>query len=160
MTFKVETMKGLTDLVMHAEGIDTFGDLDLEPSELEDLAGLWVLATAWKTAANRLEKLIGAELVNRLNGESVDVGNLRVFVTKGTSKETCIDTHGFLLWLEANPGHAVRVINPNNVKKASLPPAVRDTFFEKKRVYKPDTEPVPTAVPIQVLEDNRMRKSL
>lgn len=160
MSFKVETMKGLTDLVMHGEGIDTFADLDLEPEDLEDMAGLWVLATAWKTAVNRLEKMIAAELVARLDGGAVDIGDLRVFTTKGTPKETCINTSGFLLWLEANPGHAVRVINPNSVKKASLPPAVRDTFFEKTRVYKPDTEPVLTAVPIQVLEDNKTRKAL
>ena len=160
MAFKVETMKGLTDLVMHGEGIDTFADLDLHPEDLEDMAGLWLLATTWKTAANKLEKLIAAELVGQLDGGKIDVGDQRVFTTKGTWKETCIDTSAFLLWLEANPGHAVRVINPNNVKKASLPPAVRDTFFERTKVYKPDTEPVPTAVPIQVLEDNKTRKAL
>ncbi len=162
MTYKVETVKGLTDLVMHSEGVTTFRDLDVDitPGELEDLAGLWVLASAWKTAANQVEKIIGVELVKRLDGGSVTVGDLRVFTTVGYIKETCVDTHGFLGWLEANPGHAVRVINPNSVKKGSLPPAVRDTFFEKTRIRKPDSEPHPTAVPIQVLEDNRMKKTL
>ncbi len=154
MTFRVETIKGLTDLVMHLrleEGGINFDDLDVE-TDLEGLADLWVLASAWKTAANRVEKIIGTELVRQLDGGAVDVGDLRVFAKLGYTKETCIDTQGFLGWLEANPGHAVRVINPNNVKKGSLPPGVRDTFFEKERVVKPDSEPVPVAVPREVLD--------
>ncbi len=160
MAFKVETMKEVTAQVMRWWPDVVFHDLALDPDDLEDMAGLWLLATDWKTAANRLEKLIAAELVERLDGGAVDFGDQRVFTTKGTWKETCINTHDFLLWLEANPGHAVRVINPNSVKKASLPPAVRDTFFERKKVYKPGVEPVPTAVPIQVIEDNKTKKSL
>ncbi len=155
MTFRVDTIKGLTDLVMHLrmeEGDIRFADLDVETDDLEGLADLWVLASEWKTAANRLEKIIGAELVRQLDGGVVDVGDLRVFTKIGYTKETCVDTQGFLGWLEANPGHAVRAINPNSVKKGSLPPAVRDTFFEKERVVKPDSEPVPVAVPREVLE--------
>ncbi len=155
MTFRVDTIKGLTDLVMHLrleEGDIRFADLDVETDDVEGLADLWVLASAWKTAANRVEKIIGTELVRQLDGGAVDVGDLRVFTRIGYTKETCIDTQGFLGWLEANPGHAVRVINPNNVKKGSLPPAVRDTFFEKERVVKPDSEPVPVAVPREILE--------
>ncbi len=155
MTFRVETIKGLTDLVMHLrmeEGDIGFADLDVETDDVEGLADLWVLASEWTTAANRVEKIIGAELVRQLDGGAVDVGDLRVFAKLGYTKETCVDTQGFLGWLEANPGHAVRVINPNSVRKGSLPPAVRDTFFEKERVVKPDSEPMPVAVPREVLE--------
>ena len=158
MTYHVETVKQATDLVMRLrveEGDIILDDVIevVDPESPADLADLWLLASEWKTAANLLEKIVGRALVKVLDGGDVDVGDLRVFTTKGYTKETCVDVPNFLLWLEANPGHAVRVINPNAVKKGSLPPAVRDTFFQKEKVIKPDSEPVPVAVPLQILED-------
>ncbi len=165
MTYHVDTMKEATDLVMRLrveEGDIVLSDVvDVDdPESPDDLADLWLLASEWKTAANLLEKTIGQALVKVLDGGGVTVGDLRVFTTKGYTKETCVDIHGFLGWLEANPGHAVRVINPNTVKKGSLPEAVRDTFFHKEKVVKPDSEPVPTAVPVDVLEQNKIKKEL
>ena len=165
MTYHVDTMKEATDLVMRLrveEGDIVLSDVvDVDdPESPDDLADLWLLASEWKTAANLLEKTIGRALVKVLDGGGVTVGDLRVFTKTGYTKETCIDTSGFLAWLEGNPGHAVRVINPNNVKKGSLPEAVRETFFEKEIVVKPDSERVPAAVPLQVLEDNKIKKEL
>ncbi len=165
MTYHVETVKQATDLVMRLrveEGDIILDDVIevVDPESPGDLADLWLLASEWKTAANLLEKTIGKELVRVLDGGGVTVGDQRVFTTKGYTKETCVDIHGFLGWLEANPGHAVRVINPNAVKKGSLPETVRSTFFEKTKVVKPGSEPVPVVVPVQVLEDNKIKKEL
>ncbi len=165
MTYHVETVKQATDLVMRLrveEGDIVLDDVIevVDPESPGDLADLWLLASEWKTAANLLEKIIGQALVKVLDGGGVTVGELRVFTKTGYTKETCVDTSGFLGWLEANPGYAVRVINPNDVKKGSLPEAVRDTFFHKEKVVKPDSEPVPVAVPVQVLEDNKIKREL
>ena len=165
MTYHVDDMKEATDLVMRLrveEGDIVLSDVvDVDdPDSPADLADLWLLASEWKTAANRLEKTIGQALVKALDGGDVDVGDMRVFTTKGYKKESCIDVPNFLLWLEANPGHAIRVISPNSIKFGSLPESVRDTFFEKKRVVKPDSVRVPVAVPVQVLEDNKIKKGL
>ncbi len=168
MTYHVETMKEATDLVMRLrveEGDIVLSDVvDVEnPDSPDDLADLWLLASEWKTAANLLEKTIGRALVKVLadtDDGRVDVGDTQVFTTKGYMRETCIDVPNFLLWLEANPGHAVRVISPNSVKFGSLPKNIRDTFFHRERVVKPDSVRVPAAVPLQVLEDNKIKKEL
>ena len=164
MTYHVETMKQVTDLVMRLrseEGDITFEDLDVEPGDLESLADLWLLASEWKTAANLVEKVIGAELISRgLPNHSVEVAGLLVFAALGTTRENCTDVEAFFDWLDDNPSQTRRIFNPNAVKKGSLPPAVRDTFFLKEKVVKPDSEPVPVAVPVQVLEDNKIKKGL
>ncbi len=165
MTYHVDDMKEATDLVMRLrveEGDIVLSDVIevADPTSPDDLADLWLLASEWKTAANLLEKVIGRALVKVLDGGRVTVGDTQVFTTKGYMRETCVDVPNFLLWLEANPGHAVRVISPNSVKFGSLPKNIRDTFFHRERVVKPDSVAVPAAVPVQVLEDNKIKKEL
>ena len=152
-----------TVMFLHPEDgeitLDDIVDIDTDSEDLDEIvAGLWLLAVAWKSAANRVEKIIGAALVDRLEGGSVEVAGQLVFTTKGTPTEKCIDVEAFYDWLEDNPSQSRRILNPNNVKFGSLPPIVREKFFEKKTVVKPTSTTVPASAPLEVLETNRLKK--
>jgi hypothetical protein len=124
----------------------------------EDVARLWLSATAYQTAVNQAVKLAADEWVRRFSdsNRSVEVDGYLIFASKKSTSEKCIDTDGFLSWLAQNPLMIPAVLNPNNVKFGSLPPAVRSTFFEKRDVFKPDMTAV--AVPVEVLEQNKAKK--
>ncbi len=160
----IGVMKDATETVMFLRTedgeitLDDIVDIDTDSEDLAEIvAGLWLLAVAWKSAANRVEKIIGAEVVKRLEGGSVEVAGHLVFTTKGSSTEKCIDVEAFQDWLEDNPDQSRRILNPNNVKFGSLPPVVREKFFEKKTVVKPDSTTLPASAPLEVLEANRLK---
>jgi hypothetical protein len=74
---------------------------------------------------------------------------------KGTTSEKCMDSQAFINWLviaaQSDPNLLGRLINPNSVRKGSLPPEVRDTFFEKSTTTKPDAVRQASAIPVEVL---------
>lgn len=123
----------------------------------ENMLRLWLQATQLQTDVNVLVRALEAEAVRRLDGKSKEVDGFVVYPKKGYTKEECVDPDGFLDWLSQHPEQVGRVLNPNQVKKGSLPAAVRSTFFEKTEVVKPDAKP--QAVPVEVLEQNRQRKA-
>lgn len=148
---------------LRAEGEIEFSDLIEEDVSTEELAELWLLFDEWKTAANQAEKILNAELAERMDREDVmfTFGDWQVFRGWKSKSEKCIDTEGFFGWLatQEDPVDTVeRIVNPNNVRFGSLPPAVRDTFFKKSRPPKAEKQAV--AAPVQVLEDNRQKKKL
>ena len=152
-----------TVMFLHPEDgditLDDILEIGTDSEDLTDIvAGLWLLAVAWKSAANRVEKIIGADLVKRLEGGSVEVAGQLVFTTKGTPTEKCVDVEMFHDWLEDNPAQSRRIFNPNTVKHGSLPPDIRARLFEKKTVVKPDSKTLPASAPVEVMEANRLKK--
>lgn len=150
----------ITDKAMRlkAEGIDpTYNDLVGEDLELDQLADLWLSCTSWKAAANLVDKVIGEKLAGILSAESrgVEVSGHFVMAISGTKWEKCIDPEGFWTVLLRDPDRISRYFNPNDARKGSLPPEVRDTFFEKGETPKPEAAPRPAAIPVQVLETRR-----
>lgn len=161
----IGVMKDATETVMFLRPedgeitLDDIVDIDTDSEDLAEIvAGLWLLAVAWKSAANRVEKIIGAALVKRLKGGSVEVAGQLVFTTKGTPTEKCVDVEMFHDWLEDNPTQSRRIFNPNTVKLGSLPPDIRARLFEKKTVTKPDSKTLPASAPVEVLEANRIKR--
>ena len=160
----IGVMKDATETVMFLRTedgeitLDDIVDIDTDSENAEIVASLWLLAQSWKSAANRVEKIIGAALVDRLKGGSVEVAGQLVFTTEGTSTEKCTDVEMFYDWLEDNPAQARRIFNPNNVKFGSLPPDIRARLFEKKTVVKPDSMTLPASAPLAVVEANRLKE--
>ena len=134
------------------------GDVDLaqltgEPFTTEELARLYVQAEAWATAAGKVKAAIGQALLDVVD-EPVEVDGWLVW--KGENrKEVCIDPEGFAEWLSQHPELAGRLFNPNDARKGGLPPAVRDTFYEKQTYGRIEVQ----AAPLQVLEDAKRKRS-
>ena len=117
-------------------------DLDLS---IEELASLWLLTQSYRAAASRLEKIVRDELGKRLDG-TVEVAGQLIYV-KPKTRERCIDVESFMAWLAQNPDMISAVVNPNTVRKGSLPPVARETFFEKEKYG----EPVAQAIPVELI---------
>ena len=98
----------------------------------------------------------------RLLGEkgAVRVGDT-VWRYTARTVETCVDPDGFFGWLRSPDGQTVldRILNPNMVKKGSLPEAVRDTFFVREegpaRLVSMPVEKAPKF--LQALDDGAVR---
>lgn len=140
----------------------TFSELVGDDLNLEQVTSLWLALVEWKTSAGAVEKAISEHLAGLLEekGSGLEVEGHLVFLSKGTKREACIDEAGFFDWLRANPDLLDRILNPNTVRKGSLPPAARDTFFEQTVERKPEFTPTPQAVPVEVLEDNKQKRRL
>ncbi|GEM_PF-5865079 len=65
------------------------------------------------------------------DGGAVRVGET-VWRRQRRKVERCIDPDGFFAWVRSDDGRKLvdRIINPNTVRRGSLPAAVRDTFFD------------------------------
>jgi hypothetical protein len=140
------------------DGTPAFSDFFPDLSD-EDLARLWLTVEHWSKAVSEVKELVGDEWVSR--GASVEVDGYLVYTKKAYTKETCVDTETFLDWLASETSLDDRVlhrlINPNNIRKGSLPSSVRSTFFEKEDVVKPEFA---QAVPIDVLEQAKTKKEI
>lgn len=145
---------------LRGEGEIEFSDLIEEEVSTEDLAELWLLFDEWKTAANQAEKILNAELAERMDQEDsmFTFGDWQVFRGWKSQSEKCVDPEGFFEWLAERPHQTAKLFNANSARKGSLPSAVRDTFFEKKR--QPKAEKQAVAAPVQVLEDQRQKRKL
>jgi hypothetical protein len=134
----------------------SFGVLVGEDLELEELAALWLSLTEHRLAAAAAEKAVGEELARRLAAGSRGVEASGSWIYYGSSKrEVCVDPVAFFDWLAKHPELLAKTFNANTARKGSIPPAVRDTFFEKVD----SIEPRLTSVPVEVLETNRIRKA-
>ena len=138
-----------------------YNDLVGEDLSDEDVARLWLSIDSYQTSVNAAVKAVGDEWVRRYaarNCQAIEVDGYLLVTRKGYVKESCTDVGGFLSWLSSHPESIVSVVSPNSVKFGSLPPAVRDTFFVKEDVVKPDAVEKPAAIPLEILEQNRARK--
>lgn len=98
----------------------------------EDLIAATSALRQLVAAATAVRKVIDHQIAANLGlGGGARYGDT-VFVFGRTMKETAIDSEAFLDYLEANPGVMRRVVNPNYVKKGSLPQPVRETFFDRQ----------------------------
>ena len=142
------------------EGDISFEDLIEEEVETEALAELWLLYDEYRAAANRVEKILNDELGRRMKEEDsrFSIGDWQVFLGYRSTSEKCIDADGFWQVILADPDQVPRYFNPNVARMGSLPPSVRDTFFEKTRP--PKAEKMAVAAPAQVLEDARTKREL
>lgn len=61
---------------------------------------------------------------------------------------------GFADWLGKNPDIVAKLFNPNEVRFGALPPAVRDTFYEKQTYGKVEVK----AASLEVLADAKRKK--
>lgn len=141
----------LTAWGFRSEGYE-FNDLFEDDYSDEDLARLWLSVDEWRKTVNHVASLVSDEWVARhaANG-AVEVDGFLVTTKKGYVKESCVDHAGFTSWALENPKQLVAAVNPNNVRHGSLPPAVRSTFFEKTTMTKPDSQPAPSAIPVELL---------
>lgn len=139
--------------VNREDGNLTFDQLTGEEFTTEELARLYVEAEAWATAAGKVKAAIAQALIAVVE-EPVEVDGWLVW--KGESKkEVCIDPEGFGEWLGRNPTLVGRLFNPNVARMGALPPAVRDTFYEKQTYGRVEVQ----AAPLQVIEDAKRRRS-
>lgn len=121
----------------------TWGDVGDELTDIE-LAELWLLICEYRTAVTTAERIIRDALF-RLEAP-VEVMGQRIYQSEG-KVEKCIDSPGFCDWLSGQDASMIfRVLNPDYVRKGSLPPAVRDTFFEKRPDGKLDVRSIPLEV--------------
>lgn len=145
-----------TQYVVYSNREDGAVDLEQltgEPFTTEELARLYVEAEAWATAAGKVKAAIAQALLAVVE-EPVEVEGWLVW--KGESKKNvCFDQEGFSEWLSSHPELAGRLFNPNDVRVGQLPPAVRDTFYEKQTYGRVEVQ----AAPLQVIEDAKRRRS-
>lgn len=130
------------------EGSLTLSDLTDDTLSVEELGNVWLYAQAWKQAATDLEALFNRAVVETLDGGSVLVGDWLIVTKAGYTRERCLDPAAFTDWLIEHPEIVRDVVNPNSIRFGSLPPAVRDTWFEKEQVVKADATPQASAIPV------------
>lgn len=151
-------VRAAVDLAFHLrpEGVE-FDDLFEGDWPLEDLANLYLVADEYRKTAIEVHKMIGAHLEPRLEGESVDVNGTLVWRGE-TKREKCIDPDGFWKWLSTQDDWRLvrKVFNEDYSRKGALPPAVRDTFYEKQPTGKVEVQ----SVPVEVLEQAKQKKAL
>lgn len=145
-----------TQFVVYANREDGAVDLEQLTGEnftVEELARLYVEAGAWATAAGKVKEAIGQALLAVVD-EPVEVDGWLVW--KGENrKEVCVDPEGFGDWLAQHPELAGRLFNPNAARVGALPPAVRDTFYEKQTYGKVEIK----AASLEVLADAKRKRS-
>jgi hypothetical protein len=131
---------------LRSEGDLEFADL-FDVDDREELARLWMVADEWRLTAGVVAKLIADEFVR---GKAVEVDGFLVVPSEYRTDEQCVDADGFFDWLADNPDQTPKLFNPTYARKGQLPPAVRDTFFEKSKKRRPEI--VPQAIPVELLE--------
>lgn len=134
------------------DGEITLDQLTGEEFTKEELARLYIEAEGFVTAANKVKGAIAQALMGVVDKPVTVDGWL---VWKGENhKEVCIDTDGFADWLGKNPDIVAKLFNPNEVRFGALPPAVRDTFYEKQTYGKVEVK----AASLEVLADAKRKK--
>lgn len=141
---------------VHANRED--GHLDLaqltgEDFTPEELARLYVEAGAWLTAAGKVKAAIGDALLTVVDSP-LEVDGWLVWKSENR-KEVCVDPEGFAAWLEGETQLVGKLFNPNSVRVGALPPAARDTFYEKQAYGKVELQ----AAPLEVIEDAKRKRS-
>ncbi len=120
----------------------TVADLDLETEVVDQAITLHRSAVRLRKAAAAVEAATAVQLAGVLgDGGAVRYGNTVYRYGRGWS-EKVNDSGAFWAMLDKFDVHMSDLFNPNTVRKAQLPEAVRDTAFTKTR----DEEPSLTAV--------------
>lgn len=152
----LKLLREATQLAHHLknEGGLTFDDLFPDMDNTDEIASLYLTADEWRKTASLVEKVIAARLEALLDGRSVEVGGTLLWRGE-TKRERCIDSEGFWAWLATQDTTTVqKVFNENSARKGAIPPAVRDTFFEKQSTGKVELQ----QAPIEVIEDNKRKR--
>lgn len=122
----------------------TVADLDLETETVDDVITLHRAAVRIRKAAQAVEAATAVQLAETLgDGGAVRYGNTMYRYVRGW-KEPVNDVGAFWAMLDKFDVHMADLFNPNNVRKAQLPEAIRDTAFTLIR----DEEPSLKAWPI------------
>ncbi len=122
----------------------TVADLDMDTESVDDAITLHRAAVRIRKAAAAVEAATAIQLAERLgDGGAVRYGNTVYRYARGW-KETVNDTGAFWAMLTKFDVRMSDLFNPNTVRKAQLPEAIRDTAFTKTR----DEEPSLKAVPV------------
>ena len=122
----------------------TVADLDLDTEKVDVAIDLHRAAVRIRKAAAAVEAATAVQLAEVLgDGGAVRYGNTVYRYVRGW-KETVNDSGAFWAMLDKFDVHMSDLFNPNSVRKAQLPEAIRDTAFTKTR----DEEPSLKAVPV------------
>lgn len=120
----------------------TVTDLDLETETVDDAITLHRTAVRLRKAAAAVEAATAIQLADTLgDGGAVRYGDTVYRYVRGW-KESVNDVGAFWAMLDKFDVRISDLFNPNNVRKARLPAAVRDTAFTQVR----DKDPSLTAV--------------
>ncbi len=120
----------------------TVADLDLETESVDQAITLHRDAVRLRKAAAAVEAATAVQLAGVLgDGGAVRYGNTVYRYARGW-KETVNDTGAFWAMLDKFDVHMADLFNPNTVRKAQLPEAVRDTAFTKTRDEDPSLKAV------------------
>ena len=122
----------------------TVTDLDLQVDSVDDAISLHRTAVRRRKAAAAVEAATGVQLAELLgDGGAVRYGNTVYRYGRGWV-ERVNDPGAFWAMLDKFDVRMGDLFNPNSVRKARLPEAVRDTAFTRIR----DEEPSLKAVPV------------
>ena len=120
----------------------TVAELDLETKSVDDAITLHRAAVRIRKAAVAVEAATAVQLAGVLgDGGAVRYGDTVYRYGRGW-KETLNDSGAFWAMLDKFDVRMSDLFNPNTVRKAQLPAAIRDTSFHKTR----DVDPSLTAV--------------
>jgi len=122
----------------------TVSDLELETESVDDAITLHRNAVRIRKAAAAVEAATAVQLADTLgDGGAVRYGNTVYRYGRGW-KETVNDVAAFWDMIDKFDLYMSDLFNPNSVRKAQLPEAIRDTAFTRIR----DEEPSLKAVPV------------
>ena len=111
----------------------TVADLDLETEVVDEAITLHRAAVRIRKAAQAVEAATAIQLADTLgDGGAVRYGDTVFRYVRGW-KETVNDPGAFWAMLDKFDVHMADLFNPNTVRKAQLPEAVRDTAFTQIR---------------------------
>ena len=120
----------------------TVADLDLETEVVDEAITLHRDAVRTRKAAAAVEAATAVQLAGVLgDGGAVRYGNTVYRYGRGWS-EKVNDPGAFWAMLDKFDVHMSDLFNPNTVRKAQLPEAVRDTAFTKTRDEEPSLKAV------------------
>ncbi len=127
----------------------TVDDLELVVEEVDGAITLHRAAVRIRKAAAAVEAATAVQLAEVLgDGGAVRYGNTVYRYARGWS-EKVNDSGAFWAMLDKFDVHMSDLFNPNSVRKAQLPEAIRDTAFTKTR----DADPSLKAVPVDRIPD-------
>ena len=120
----------------------TVDDLDLATESVDDAITLHRLAVRTRKAAAAVEDATAVQLAEVLgDGGAVRYGHTVYRYMRGWS-EKVNDSGAFWAMLDKFDVHMSDLFNPNTVRKAQLPEAVRDTAFTRSRDEEPSLQAV------------------
>jgi hypothetical protein len=151
----LDLVREATRIAHHAKSEELlFDDLFPDDATTEDVANLYLAAEEWRKTADLVAKVVASRLEPLVRNRAIETGGALIWYGE-TKKETCIDRDGFWKWAATVETDQLRkVFNEGDARKGSLPPSVRDTFFEKT----PDGRVRLQYAPIEAIELAKQRR--